>query len=67
MRFPCETDLSDVQVRLDGEVVDLIWSTADAFLARLSSGKYIALGDAYCGADFSDVQVLLDSEGADQI
>ena len=56
-----------MQVRLDGEGVDQIWSTAGAFLAKLSSGKYIAWGDAFCGADLSDVQVRLNSEGADQI
>ena len=46
---------------------DQLWSTGYAFLAKLSSGKYIAWGDADYGADLSEVQVRLDSEGANQI
>ena len=44
-----------------------VWSTVRAYLVKLSSGKYIAWGDADFGADLSEVQVRLDSEGANQI
>ena len=56
-----------MQVRLDSDGAIQIWSTARAFLAKLSSGTYIAWGNAGSGADLSGVQVRLDSEGADQI
>ena len=49
------------------ELPFLVWSAECAFLAKLSSGKYIAWGSARGGADLSDVQVRLDGEGADRI
>ena len=56
-----------MQVGLDSEGANQFWSTEGAFLAKLSSGKYIAWGRAECGADLSKVQVRLDSEGVNQI
>ena len=45
--------------------LSLFGALSALFLAKLSSGKYIAWGSARDGADLLDVQVRLDGEGAD--
>ena len=52
-------DVSKAQAQLDLGV-EQVWSTRDAFFAKLSNGKGVAWGDPTYGGDASGVQAQLD-------
>jgi len=63
-------DIKDLDEELDALLdltTDRIWSTQDAFVAKLKSGKSVAWGSRDYGGDLAPVQAIIDADGLDQV
>ena len=63
----CGGDSSSVSAELKQQAVDTIYSTSDAFAAKMADGSVVTWGDAMRGGNSSSVSAELKQQAVDTI